>query len=120
MKPSDFSEIHLADSLAPGLQDLEPFSHVIVLLLMHELIFDLGTDLVRRPRGRSDLPLVRAFAQRAKHRPNPIGITTVQLLEVRGNVLRVKGLDAVDETPVFDLKPYMPVFDCRHEPKIPE
>ncbi len=57
------------------------------------------------------MPEVGIFAQRAKHRPNPIGITTVRLIEIKGNVLRVKGLDAIDGTPVLDVKPYLLAFD---------
>lgn len=113
-------EIHLNDSLAPGLQGLEPFSHILVLFHMHQFTFDIGADLVRRPRGRSDMPLVGAFAQRAKHRPNPIGVTAVKLLEVRANVLKVQGLDAIDGTPVLDLKPYLPEWDCRPDANVPE
>jgi tRNA-Thr(GGU) m(6)t(6)A37 methyltransferase TsaA len=114
------SEIHLVDSLAGGLQGIEQFSHVVVIFFMHRFTFDLATDLIRRPRGRSDMPQVGAFAQRAKHRPNPIGITTVQLIQVKGNVLKVKGLDAIDGTPVLDLKPYLPEWDCRPDAKIPQ
>lgn len=114
------AEIHLLDSMASGLQGIEQFSHLIVVFFMHQSTFDLTSDLVRRPRGRSDMPLVGAFAQRAKHRPNPIGITAVELLQVERNVVKVKGLDAIDGTPVLDLKPYLPGFDCRPEAKIPE
>jgi tRNA-Thr(GGU) m(6)t(6)A37 methyltransferase TsaA len=112
-------EICLEDSFAPGLQGLEQFSHVMVLFHMHHFVFDASADLVRRPRERPDMPWVGAFAQRAKHRPNPIGVTTVQLLQVRGNVLTVRGLDAIDGTPVLDLKPYLPSWDCRPDAEIP-
>ena len=114
------SEIHLRDSLASGLQGLEQFSHLIVVFFMHQSTFDLETYLVRRARGRSDMPLVGVFAQRARHRPNPIGITAVEILEVRDNVVKVRGLDAIDGTPVLDLKPYLPAFDCRPEAKFPD
>lgn len=113
-------EIHLDDALTPGLQGLEEFSHVIVLFHMHEFVFDMSVDLIRRPRGRSDMPLVGAFAQRAKHRPNPIGVTAARLLQVKGNVLTVQGLDAIDGTPVLDLKPYLPACDCRPDADVPE
>jgi tRNA (Thr-GGU) A37 N-methylase len=73
--------------------------------------FDAATDLVRRPRGRADMPLLGIFAQRAKHRPNPIGLSTVRLLGVSGSILRVQGLDAIDGTPVLDLKPHFEAFD---------
>jgi tRNA-Thr(GGU) m(6)t(6)A37 methyltransferase TsaA len=114
------AEIHLLDSMASGLQGIEQFSHLIVVFFMHQSTFDLETCLVRRPRGRSDMPVVGAFAQRARHRPNPIGVTAVELLQVERNVVKVKGLDAIDGTPVLDLKPYLPAFDCRPEAKIPE
>ncbi|MBI2999678.1 MAG: tRNA (N6-threonylcarbamoyladenosine(37)-N6)-methyltransferase TrmO [Deltaproteobacteria bacterium] len=114
------AEIHLLDSMASGLQGIEQFSHLIVVFFMHQSIFDMETYLVRRPRGRSDMPLVGTFAQRARHRPNPIGVTTVELLEVKQNVVKVKGLDAIDGTPVLDLKPYLPAWDCRPDARIPE
>lgn len=82
--------------------------------------FDPESDLVRRPQGRSDMPEVGIFAQRAKHRPNPIGITAVELIKVVGNVLTVKGLDAIDGTPILDLKPYYPEYDRILEPTVPE
>lgn len=105
------AEIHLREEYAPGLRGLEEFSHVIVVFLMHEATFSPGDDLVRRPRGRADMPELGIFAQRAKHRPNPIGLTAVRLLSVRGNVLTVQGLDAIDGSPVLDIKPYLPAFD---------
>jgi len=105
------SEIHLVEALAPGLQGLAQFSHLIVVFFMHQSTFNPATDLVRRPRGRADMPEVGIFAQRAKHRPNPVGITAVKLVEIEGNVLKVKGLDAIDGTPVLDIKPYVPAFD---------
>jgi tRNA-Thr(GGU) m(6)t(6)A37 methyltransferase TsaA len=114
------SLIHLDDSLAPGLTGLEQFSHIVVLFFMHEYTFDSAADLVRRPQGRSDMPQVGILAQRAKHRPNPIGITTVELIQVEGNVLKVKGLDAIDGTPVLDIKPYFPAFDDVPNASIPE
>jgi tRNA (Thr-GGU) A37 N-methylase len=66
------------------------------------------------------MPELGIFAQRAKHRPNPIGITAVELIGIAGNVVKVKGLDAIDGTPVLDLKPYVPVFDRRDRAIIPE
>lgn len=105
------SEVVLDPALAEGLRGLDDFSHVLVVFWMHLASFDPRRDLVRRPRGRADLPLTGIFAQRAKHRPSPIGVTAVALLGVEGNVLSVKGLDAVDGTPVLDIKPYFPQFD---------
>jgi tRNA-Thr(GGU) m(6)t(6)A37 methyltransferase TsaA len=114
------SEIHLADPLTPGLQGLEQFSHLIVVFFMHQATFSPPTDLVRRPRGRADMPKLGIFAQRAKHRPNPIGVTAVEIVEIAGKVIKVKGLDAIDGTPVLDLKPYVPVFDRIDKAAVPE
>jgi tRNA (Thr-GGU) A37 N-methylase len=66
------------------------------------------------------MPEVGMFAQRAKHRPNPIGITSVELIRVRENILTVKGLDAIDGTPVLDIKPYVMTFDARLNAIAPE
>lgn len=114
------SEIHLSEDFAPGLTGIGEFSHVLVLFLMHEATFDEARHLIRRQRDREDMPLTGIFAQRARHRPNPIGVTAVRLLEVHGNVLRVQGLDAIDGTPVLDIKPYLPAFDRVESPTVPE
>jgi len=114
------AEIHLDPALAAGLRGLDQFSHLLVIFFIHAASFDPATDLVRRPRGRADLPEVGIFAQRAKHRPNPLGLTAVRLLGVDGPVLRVQGLDAIDGTPVLDLKPYFPAFDRVADAVTPE
>lgn len=114
------SEIHLWDELAPGLEGLEAFSHINVIFWMHQASFSPGDDLLRHPRGRDDMPEVGIFAQRAKHRPNPVGLTAVRLLGIEGNVLRVQGLDAVDGSPVLDIKPYFPQFDRMGDAQTPE
>lgn len=114
------AEIHVAEHLATGLQGLDQFSHVLVVFWMHQSSFDAASDLVRRPRGRADMPPVGIFAQRAKHRPNPIGITAVELVGVRGALVTVRGLDAIDGTPVLDIKPYVPAFDRVTGATVPE
>jgi tRNA-Thr(GGU) m(6)t(6)A37 methyltransferase TsaA len=114
------SEIHVEETLADGLQGLEAFSDILVVFFMHQSTFTVGSDLIRRPQGREDMPLLGIFSQRAKHRPNPIGITAVKLLGIAGNVLTVQGLDAIDGTPVLDIKPYFPAFDCRTDAVVPE
>lgn len=63
------------------------------------------------PRGQEDRPERGVFSTRSPHRPNPISLHTVELLEVRGNVLRVRGMDAIDGTPVLDIKPHSPELD---------
>ena len=115
------SEIHLDPALARGLQGLAGFSHVLVVFFLDRAQgFDPAKQLLRRPRGREDMQEVGVFAQRTKFRPNPLGITAVQLLGIDGNVLKVRGLDALDGTPVLDIKPYMPPFDRMEDVKMPE
>ena len=99
---------------------LEEFSHLVIVFHMHQATHDPKTDLLRRPRGRADMPEVGIFAQRAKHRPNPIGITAVRLLEIQDSTLIVQGLDAIDGSPVIDIKPYVPEFDRVSRPRVPE
>ena len=114
------SEIRLDARYAPGLQGLEGFSHVLVLFFLDRAQdFDIGKQLLRRPRGMEDLQELGVFAQRTKYRPNPIGVTAVRLLGIEGNVVRVQGLDALDGTPVLDLKPYMPPFDRMDDVAMP-
>ncbi len=114
------SAIHLDPELAGGLQGLAGFSHVLVVFFLDRAQgFDPAKQLLRRPRGRDDLQEVGVFAQRTKFRPNPIGITAVELLGIDGNVLKVRGLDALDGTPVLDIKPYMPPFDRMEDVKMP-
>jgi tRNA-Thr(GGU) m(6)t(6)A37 methyltransferase TsaA len=106
------SEIVLHPELAGGLQGLESFSHVVVVYLMHTAQFDLQKHLVRRPRNRSDMPLLGMFAQRSCHRPNPIGVTTVLIENIQNGTLTVRGLDAIDGSPVLDIKPHLRIFDA--------
>ncbi len=74
----------------------------------------------RHPRGRTDWPKVGIFAQRGKGRPNRIGVTVCRLLSVTGVVLKVRGLDAIDGTPVLDIKPVMTGFLPRGDIREPE
>jgi tRNA-Thr(GGU) m(6)t(6)A37 methyltransferase TsaA len=99
---------------------IERFSHLLVVFWMHGATFSREDDLVRRPRGRDDMPEVGIFAQRAKHRPVPIGVTAVRLRARRGAVLEVEGLDALDGSPILDIKPYFPDFDRVADPTVPD
>jgi tRNA-Thr(GGU) m(6)t(6)A37 methyltransferase TsaA len=113
------SEITINSELAEALDGLEGFSHIIVLYWMHQLPERQPLPLKVHPMGNQGLPLTGRFATRAPHRPNPIGQATVELLERRANVLRVRGLDAIDGTPVIDIKPYIPGYDSANEAKTP-
>ncbi|MFC2018476.1 tRNA (N6-threonylcarbamoyladenosine(37)-N6)-methyltransferase TrmO [Chloroflexota bacterium] len=111
------SDIVIAPGLAESLDNLDEFSHIIVLFWMHRAI-DREPKRVH-PMGNRGLPLVGLFASRSPYRPNPLGKTTVRLLGRRGNTLKVRGLDAVDGTPVVDIKPYIPGYDTAAEAKVP-
>jgi tRNA (Thr-GGU) A37 N-methylase len=65
------------------------------------------------------MPELGIFAQRSRNHPNRIGITAVRLLGVENNIVRVRGLDAIDGTPVLDIKPYAPVYDGVNDPLVP-
>ena len=104
------SEIVIDANFTEALDGLEGFSHIIVLYWMH-LATREKKRLKTHPMGRQDVTPQGLFATRSPNRPNPIGKTTVRLLERRDNVLRVQGLDAIDGTPVLDIKPYIPGYD---------
>lgn len=107
------SEIRLRPEFAPGLHGLDGFSHALVVFFMHQDPLDERPTLVRRPRGRDDMPMLGVFAQRGRMRPNPVGVTAVEIVRLEPGVLVVRGLDAIHGTPVLDLKPYVPGFDRR-------
>ena len=113
------SEVVLDEKFADGLDGIEAFSHVLVLFLMHRAAEAEPVRMRRRPQGRQDMPEVGIFAQRARHRPNPIGVTAVKLLRRDENRLVVQGLDAINGTPVVDVKPYVPQFDAVGSPRMP-
>jgi tRNA-Thr(GGU) m(6)t(6)A37 methyltransferase TsaA len=100
------SKIVVQKGLTKALDGLEDFSHVFVVFYMHEIPKKETKILKAHPRGRTDLPFVGVFATRTAFRPNPIGLTLVELLERKENVLVVKGLDALDGTPILDVKPF--------------
>ena len=113
------STIVVDSSLSEALDGLDDFSHIIVIWWMHRIVDRGEPPLKIHPRGRLELPLVGLFATRTPHRPNPIGKATVRLLERRGNVLKVEGLDAIDGTPIIDIKPYIPGHDAATNAKVP-
>ena len=100
------SEIFIMPGLNEALDGIAEYSHLYVLFWLHEISEEKRKTLKIHPRGRTELPLVGVFAARTNLRPNPIGLTIVNLIKVEDNVLTVRGLDAFDGTPVLDIKPY--------------
>lgn len=101
-----------------ALQGLDGFSHCLVVYVFDRASWD-GSRMTRRPRGNPDWPETGIFAQRAKDRPNRIGVTVCRVVSVEGRVLQVAGLDAIDGTPVLDIKPHMEEFGPRGERRQP-
>lgn len=98
---------------------LTDFSHVEIIFLFHrvpESEIEMGT---RHPRDRLDFPKVGIFAQRGRNRPNRIGLTICRLVSVTGLSVEVAGLDAIDGTPVLDIKPYVREFGARGDVRQP-
>lgn len=113
------SDIVVDSDLSEALENLEEFSHIIVLYWMHQVAAAGQIPMKVHPKGKKELPLVGLFVSRSPHRPNPVGKATVRLLQRRGNILKVRGLDAIDGTPVIDIKPYIPGYDSVTDAKVP-
>jgi len=96
-----------------GLKDLDGFSHIILIYYFH-LIKEYS--LVVKPYLDTDLRGL--FSTRAPSRPNPIGLSVVRLMEVKGNILHVRDVHIVDGTPLLDIQPYIPEFDVRENVRI--
>ena len=103
------------DALA-GLTD---FSHAEIIFLFDRVTDEEIVTGARHPRGRKDWPLVGIFAQRGKNRPNRLGICVCRIVSVEGLTLEVEGLDAIDGTPVMDIKPVLKGFLPRDEVREP-
>ncbi len=113
------AEIEIDPQLNEAMEGLEGFSHIIVLYWMHRATYD-KKHLKTYPMGNTSPGLKGLFAVRTSKRPNPIGKTTVRLLERRGNILKVQGLDAIDGSPVLDIKPYIPGYDSASDATVPD
>ncbi len=105
------STIQLVDSLAPeALDGLQEFSHVEVIFVFDQVDSSKIVSGARHPRNNRDWPRIGIFAQRGKNRPNRLGSTICRVVSVEGRALVVNELDAIDGTPVVDLKPVMSEF----------
>ncbi len=100
------SELVIDTEWEAGLEGVDGFSHIIVLFWF-DRISESDVPLKVHPMHREDLPLTGLFATRTPNRPNRVGETVVRLMRRRANVLEVTGLDALDGTPILDIKPYL-------------
>jgi tRNA (adenine37-N6)-methyltransferase len=114
------SEITLVESMdEEALQGIEAFSHAEIIFYFNQVDESKIVTTARHPRNNPDWPRVGILAQRGKNRPNRLGLTTVRIMERRGRTLLVAGLDAIDGTPVLDIKPVMHEFlprEAVHQP----
>lgn len=100
-------KVEVFEDFAPGLKDLDGFSHIILLYYFHRSKgYELETIpfLDTKPHG--------VFATRAPKRPNPIGLSIVRLIRIDGPILYIENIDVLDNTPLIDIKPYVPDFDA--------
>jgi tRNA-Thr(GGU) m(6)t(6)A37 methyltransferase TsaA len=114
------SRINIDADYIGALVGLSDFSHATIVTYLHQAQFEKDKHLQRRPRGLVSMPKVGIFSQRAKDRPNPIGVTAVRIVRVDDKYIDVQGLDAIDGTPVLDIKPYYPHYDRIDAAKVPE
>ncbi len=103
-----------------ALQGLDSFSHAEIVYLFDKLPESQVTYGARRPRGNPDWPMVGIFAQRGRNRPNRLAVSVCRIIAVSGTVLQVRGLDAIDGTPVIDIKPVMRGFAPRGDFREPD
>ena len=96
------AELLILPEFADGIADLQPGVKIILLTWMH--LAD-RTELKTQPRNNIDAPFVGVFSTRSPHRPNPIGLHKVTVLSVKANVIKVSGLEVLDQTPLIDIKP---------------
>lgn len=105
---------------ADALMGLDAFSHAEIIFLFDKVPDDKIETGARHPRGRKDWPKIGIFAQRGKNRPNRLGITVARIVGVDGLTLELEGLDAIDGTPVIDIKPVMSGFAPRGDFREPD
>lgn len=114
------SDVILDPKLEEALEGIEDYSHLLVLFWLNRVQKGRRNLKKIHPKSREDLPLVGIFATRTQYRPNPIGLTLVELIWRKKNILRVRGLDAVNGTPVIDIKPISPLQEFLKKPKVPK
>ncbi len=113
------SKIVVREDLVQALEGLRGCSHLFIIFWMHQISECRRGKMKVHPRGRRDMPLLGVLATRTPYRPNPLGLTLVELLEMKRNVLTVRGLDAFDGTPILDIKP-VDAWDIAKKAKVPE
>ncbi|MFX1480194.1 MAG: tRNA (N6-threonylcarbamoyladenosine(37)-N6)-methyltransferase TrmO [Promethearchaeota archaeon] len=114
------SEIIINKEYVDCLDGIEDFSHLVILFWTHKVPNNARQIKKVHPAGLKQMPIKGIFATRSPVRPNPICKTTVKLIERKGATLVVEGLDAIDNTPVVDIKPHLPFYDSPLNVKLAE
>jgi tRNA-Thr(GGU) m(6)t(6)A37 methyltransferase TsaA len=115
------ARVRVFTEFSPGLKGVEDFSHLIILywIHLHDDEEERRTLLVL-PKRHAVKDETGVFACRSPTRPNPIGLCVVELLKIQDCLLTVKGLDAIANSPIIDIKPYLPKADCVPNARVPE
>ncbi|MFZ2088241.1 MAG: tRNA (N6-threonylcarbamoyladenosine(37)-N6)-methyltransferase TrmO [Desulfobaccales bacterium] len=120
-RQGDRARIEIRPELAPALEGLEGFSHVWVLYWFHKNDRPEERAILKvHPRRNPENPLTGVFGTRAPVRPNLTGLSACRIVSLKNNVLEVEGLDALEDSPVLDLKPYLPSIDALPKARTPE
>lgn len=114
-KETVFVEIDSSEFTNEALFGLDTFSHVEVIFFMDQVDPQKVEKNARHPRNNPEWPKVGIFSQRGKNRPNQIGLTICRVLKIDGTKIFLEGLDAVNGTPVLDIKPWVKEFAPRGE-----
>ncbi len=113
------SEISLKNQFMPALEGLEEFSHLIVLFWLHEVTAEERATKRAHPLRKAEIPELGIFAWHSSRRPNPVGMSVVKLIGIESGRVTVQGLDAINGTPVLDLKPYVECYYHVDNPREP-
>lgn len=114
------SKIAIKPQLADGLEGLQHYSHIIIIYWAHQATAASRMALKVRFKGDPARPMVGVFASRSPYRPNSVCQKVARLLEVKDSFLTVEGLDAIDGTPILDIKPFIPRIDSPRDAITPE
>jgi len=112
------SEIIINKEYVECLEGIEDFSHLVIIYWTHKTPEDARKIKKVHPAGLKNMPIKGIFATRSPVRPNPIGIISVKLIKRKDNILAVEGLDAINNTPIIDIKPHLPSYDSPLDVKI--
>ena len=117
----ELSKVKIFPEFCSGLQHLSDFSNVIIVYWFHVRDNEKERSVLKVvPRRHPGAPEVGVFASRSPSRPNPVGLCVTELVEKEGCVLTLKGLDALQNSPIIDIKPYIPRLDSISEARVPE